>query len=105
MGSSSTSNWNGDLCFCGVLCAKRVSWTRENPGRRFIACKNYDPNSKWRGCKKFKWLNEELEKTKKKLKIERKSTLTLGRLARRLKYLGFGIVVGFFISCIFMNVV
>ena len=53
----------------------------------------------------IKRLNEELEKTKKKLKIERKSTLTLGRLARRIKYLGFGIVIGFFISCNFMNVV
>ena len=70
MGSSSTSNWNGDLCFCGVTCAKRVSWTRENPGRRFIACKNYDPNSKWRGCKKFKWIDEDVVDWQKEVALQ-----------------------------------
>ena len=78
MGSSSTSNYqNGDLCFCSVPCAKRVSWTRENPRRRFIACKNYDPNSKWRGCQKFKWIDEDVVDWQKEVALNEKNKLIM----------------------------
>ena len=53
----------------------------------------------------IKRLNEEFDIDKKKLKIERKFTLSFERLGRRIKYLGYGFVIGFFTSCIFMNLV
>ena len=37
----------------------------------------------------IKRLNEELEKTKRKLKMETKSSFGIGRLGRKLKYLGY----------------
>src|SRR5687768_3141528 len=46
-----------DKCACGAPFARRVSWTKENPGRRFKCCALYDPESNWRGCKKFKWID------------------------------------------------
>ncbi|KAK9665126.1 hypothetical protein RND81_14G092200 [Saponaria officinalis] len=42
-------------CYCGATTAIVKSWTRDNPGRRFEACKYYDPITKSRGCKYFKW--------------------------------------------------
>ena len=90
IGSSSIGSWNVDLCFCGVPCAKRVSWTRENPGRRFIACKNYDPNSKWRRCKKFKWIDENVVDWQKEVAlklIDEKDKLIMEAKIMVLKYL------------------
>ena len=46
-------------CGCGFPCAKRHSWTHENPGRRFEACKKYDHDTGERGCNTFKWLDED----------------------------------------------
>ena len=53
----------------------------------------------------IKRLNEKLEKIKKKLKIEIKSSLSFGRLGWRIKHLAYGIIIGFFTSCIVMNLV
>ncbi|XP_021725633.1 uncharacterized protein LOC110692859 [Chenopodium quinoa] len=39
--------------------ARLTSWTRENPGRKFLACKFYDPNTETRGCKCFEWVDED----------------------------------------------
>ena len=79
MGSSSTGKVENCICFCGVSCAKRVSWIRKNPGRRFIACKNYDPNSKQRGCKKFIWINENVVDWQREVTFE--ITFDLGLLS------------------------
>ncbi|XP_021856971.2 uncharacterized protein [Spinacia oleracea] len=46
-------------CYCGLPVARLTSWTRDNPGRKFIACQRYDPVTETRGCKKFEWLDEE----------------------------------------------
>ena len=46
-------------CGRGFPCAKRHSWTHENPGRRFEACKKYDHDTGERGCNTFKWLDED----------------------------------------------
>ena len=56
--SSSTQNSIPEKCGCGVPFARRVSWTKENPGRRFKSCVFYDPDTNWRGCKKFKWVDQ-----------------------------------------------
>ena len=56
--SSSSENSSIENCACGVPFARRVSWTKENPGRRFNTCVFYDPDTKSRGCKKFKWVDE-----------------------------------------------
>ncbi|XP_021754556.1 uncharacterized protein LOC110719886 [Chenopodium quinoa] len=45
-------------CKCGVPMAKLTSWTRENPGRKFISCKFYDPITETRGCKAFEWVDQ-----------------------------------------------
>ena len=54
----STANSKLEKCGCGVPFAKRVSWTKENPGRRFKTCVFYDPDTNWKRCKKFKWIDE-----------------------------------------------
>lgn len=44
-------------CACGFPCARRTSWTHENPGRKFIACKFYNHETGQRGCNTFEWLD------------------------------------------------
>ena len=56
--SSSSHNSKSENCRCGVPFARRVSWTKENPGRRFKSCVFYDPDTNWRGCKKFEWVDQ-----------------------------------------------
>ncbi|XP_010687512.1 uncharacterized protein LOC104901620 [Beta vulgaris subsp. vulgaris] len=46
-------------CHCGLRVAKRTSWTLENPGRKFLACKFYNHETGQRGCDKFEWIDEE----------------------------------------------
>ncbi|KAK9668509.1 hypothetical protein RND81_13G065500 [Saponaria officinalis] len=53
--SSGRSEDSLPKCYCGATTAVMKSWTRDNPGRRFEACKFYDPITKSRGCKYFKW--------------------------------------------------
>ena len=55
---SSSENSSPEKCGCGVPFARRVSWTKENPGKRSKTCVFYDPDTNWRGCKKFKWVDE-----------------------------------------------
>ena len=45
-------------CTCGFPFARRISWTKENPGRQFNTCKFFDPDMNWRECNKFKWIDE-----------------------------------------------
>ncbi|XP_021846260.1 uncharacterized protein [Spinacia oleracea] len=52
--------WNEVKCGCGFPVAKRTAWTHENPGRKFIACKFYNPETGQRGCNKFDWLDEDI---------------------------------------------
>ncbi|KAK9697757.1 hypothetical protein RND81_08G059600 [Saponaria officinalis] len=53
--SSGRSDNSLPKCYCGASTAILKSWIRDNPGRRFKACKYYDPITKSRGCKYFKW--------------------------------------------------
>lgn len=46
-------------CKCGYALAIRTSWTTQNPGRRFLACKFYDPETEIRGCDSFYWVDED----------------------------------------------
>ncbi|XP_021742737.1 uncharacterized protein LOC110708819 [Chenopodium quinoa] len=46
-------------CHCGLLVSKSRGWTKKNPGRRFIACLDYDAETERRGCKFFRWLDRE----------------------------------------------
>lgn len=45
------------LCGCGEPTPIRVSWTKENPSRRFAGCKNYKVNP----CGFFEWVDLEKE--------------------------------------------
>ncbi|XP_010681441.1 uncharacterized protein At4g04775-like [Beta vulgaris subsp. vulgaris] len=47
-------------CGCGIPVARRTSWTHENPGRKFIACKFYNHETEQRGCNTFEWVDEEI---------------------------------------------
>ncbi|KAK6148932.1 hypothetical protein DH2020_016457 [Rehmannia glutinosa] len=38
-------------CFCGRRAVIRTSWTKQNPGRRFQSCLNYERG----GCRYFDW--------------------------------------------------
>ncbi|KAJ9552559.1 hypothetical protein OSB04_016604, partial [Centaurea solstitialis] len=40
-------------CYCGDKVKVRTSWTKTNPGRRFVGCPNYN-------CKMFQFVDEEL---------------------------------------------
>lgn len=33
------------------------AWTNDNPGRRFVACPDYDPQTGRRGCTYFHWVD------------------------------------------------
>lgn len=46
-------------CLCGLPCARRTSWTHDNPGRKFLACKFYNPETGQRGCHVFDWVDVE----------------------------------------------
>ncbi|XP_021734054.1 uncharacterized protein LOC110700763 [Chenopodium quinoa] len=63
--SSSPSKYK--KCNCGIPMARLTSWTRENPGRKFLACKFYDPNTETRGCRSFEWVDEDGSDWKKEM--------------------------------------
>ncbi|KAK9742929.1 hypothetical protein RND81_03G206100 [Saponaria officinalis] len=44
-------------CYCGHPIAVQKSSTVDNPGRRFECCKLYNPTTKIRGCKYFRWID------------------------------------------------
>ncbi|KAK9755367.1 hypothetical protein RND81_01G020100 [Saponaria officinalis] len=54
-------------CNCGIPVAFRTSWTFQNPGRRFVACKFYNPDTEICGCRFFKWLDEDMEELQRQL--------------------------------------
>ncbi|KAK9755579.1 hypothetical protein RND81_01G035900 [Saponaria officinalis] len=64
------------VCFCGRVAVVLTSWTKDNPGRRFEACPIYNPVTKTRGCRCFRWLDENQTTWQKKvinqLVLERK---------------------------------
>ncbi|KAK9757510.1 hypothetical protein RND81_01G167200 [Saponaria officinalis] len=64
-GSSSTNQ--GVRCHCGILAVQKTSWTTQNPGRRFVACKLYNPETKMCGCRFFKWIDEDITEWQTKL--------------------------------------
>ncbi|XP_074271438.1 uncharacterized protein LOC141595372 [Silene latifolia] len=45
-------------CRCGIPAALKTSMTVANTGRRFLACKFYNPETSMRGCNFFKWVDE-----------------------------------------------
>ncbi|XP_074303774.1 uncharacterized protein LOC141638266 [Silene latifolia] len=47
-------------CWCGIPAAVKTSWTFQNPGRKFIACKFYNPETDMRGCRFFNWIDEDM---------------------------------------------
>ncbi|XP_021768549.1 uncharacterized protein At4g04775-like [Chenopodium quinoa] len=56
----SAMQYHPNKCNCGIPPKLETSWTTKNPGRRFLACKFYDAASGRRGCKFFKWIDEEI---------------------------------------------
>ncbi|KAL4340360.1 hypothetical protein GQ457_08G016130 [Hibiscus cannabinus] len=51
------------LCQCGVPAALRTSWTKDNLGRKFFGCPNFQ--KKARNCLSFKWFDAKiLDRTK-----------------------------------------
>ncbi|KAK9683501.1 hypothetical protein RND81_10G145700 [Saponaria officinalis] len=64
------------VCFCDRVVANITSWTKDNPNRIFEACPIYNPLTKTRGCKYFRWLDKTQTGWQKKvinqLVIERK---------------------------------
>nr|XP_043630453.1 uncharacterized protein LOC122601779 [Erigeron canadensis] len=59
-GSASSSSVNKSLpymyCQCGTKMRIFTSWTRKNPGRRFVKCRNI----KTRSCTSFNFIDDEL---------------------------------------------
>ncbi|XP_021731490.1 uncharacterized protein At4g04775-like [Chenopodium quinoa] len=56
----SAKKFHPNKCNCGIPPNLETSWTTKNPGRRFLACKFYDSATGRRGCKFFKWIDEEI---------------------------------------------
>ncbi|KAK9713678.1 hypothetical protein RND81_06G043700 [Saponaria officinalis] len=51
-------NWNdGNKCFCGIPITVKKSSTSDNPGKRFEACKLFNPVTKLGGCNYFRWFD------------------------------------------------
>lgn len=57
MSSSIYCYSNQGKCFCGHDTMVQISWTRTNPGRRFLACPAYDARNNSRGCSYFRWID------------------------------------------------
>ncbi|KAL2932065.1 DNA topoisomerase 3-alpha [Bienertia sinuspersici] len=47
-------------CACGLPVARRTSWTSDNLGRKFVACKFYNHETRQRGCNTFEWIDEDI---------------------------------------------
>ncbi|KAL2897967.1 hypothetical protein RDABS01_039749, partial [Bienertia sinuspersici] len=37
-----------------------TSWTSDNPGRKFVACKFYNHETGQKGCNTFEWIDEDI---------------------------------------------
>ncbi|KAK9748528.1 hypothetical protein RND81_02G064400 [Saponaria officinalis] len=47
-------------CKCETACEHRTSWALQNPGRKFVTCKFYNPNSSMHRCGFFMWVDEDM---------------------------------------------
>lgn len=45
-------------CNCGYRVVVGQCWTENNPGRKFLACPDYDSLTNTGGCKVFRWFDE-----------------------------------------------
>ncbi|KAH7851053.1 hypothetical protein Vadar_006728 [Vaccinium darrowii] len=68
--SSTTSNMQIEypICNCGKPSPMRKSKTKENPGRRFLGCGNYEKGKKT--CDYFYWIDPDPKEKQMKDKIE-----------------------------------
>ncbi|KAK9750672.1 hypothetical protein RND81_02G212700 [Saponaria officinalis] len=57
-GTSSSSSRLSSNCNCQFPLTMVKSWTRENPGRRLLTCKFYNPGTKFRACQFFSWYDQ-----------------------------------------------
>ncbi|KAK9666058.1 hypothetical protein RND81_14G156900, partial [Saponaria officinalis] len=62
-----------------------TSWTKDNPGRRFEACPIYNPVTKTRGCRCFRWLDENQTTWQKKVINQLKENDMLNKEAKMMK--------------------
>ncbi|PIN14253.1 DNA topoisomerase [Handroanthus impetiginosus] len=81
------SELGGINCFGGNLARVRTSWTKENPGRRFLSCANRDG-----GCRFFEWEDSPLYARSRVIipgLFRRLNALEKenARLARKMKYI------------------
>ncbi|XP_021723966.1 uncharacterized protein LOC110691356 [Chenopodium quinoa] len=84
-------------CHCGLLVSKSRAWTRDNPGRRFLACPDYDAKTDKRSCKFFKWdpnawqtevilgLMQEKQELKNEVMSMRKELKQVNKYARKIE--------------------
>lgn len=91
MGSSSSMR-SGDnvpiFCKCGVPVAHLTSWTSDNPGRKFVACKFFDRVKKVRyGCNVWEWVDKNQEEWQRvlinELTLEKKILCTNVELLKK----------------------
>ncbi|XP_050282541.1 uncharacterized protein LOC126723258 [Quercus robur] len=98
-------------CFCFKRPVLVVSWTPENPSRKFYNCPNF-----WAGhkCKFFQWRDDEIHERGKVLILEQKQwILTLEaevvgykkRERRLLIYLVLSLVISGMMLCVILSLV
>lgn len=62
MSSSSTSISRRHVartsCYCGLPAVVAQAWTAANPGRKFYTCQDYNPVTKTKGCRYFRWYDD-----------------------------------------------
>ncbi|KAH7857674.1 hypothetical protein Vadar_015240 [Vaccinium darrowii] len=66
--ASSTFQIEYSICHCGKPSPMRKSKTKENPGRRFLGCGNYEKGKK--NCEYFYWIDPDFKDKEKEDKIE-----------------------------------
>ncbi|PIN26130.1 DNA topoisomerase [Handroanthus impetiginosus] len=80
------SEVGGISCFCENLARVRTSWTKDNPGRRFLSCENRNG-----GCSFYEWEDGPLSSRSRVIipgllrqlnALEKENA----RLARKMKY-------------------
>lgn len=65
-------------CYCGYDVFVQRGWTQQNPGRRFVACPDYDAHANIRSCNFFRWVDKDMTEWQKEVILqlmEEKSTL------------------------------
>lgn len=57
-------------CYCGYDVSVQRELTHQNPGRRFVACPDYDAHANIRSCNFFRWVDKDMTEWQKEVILQ-----------------------------------